>query len=73
MSYKKSVNEILKEERIKKGISIRTLAKLSKVTHTTICDIESGSNTNYSFNTIVRIARVLNTDLNYLGNHIKDN
>ena len=40
MNYENNINKILKEERIRAGISIRELAKLAGVSPTTICEIE---------------------------------
>lgn len=40
MNNENNINKILKEARIKAGISIRELAKLARVSPTTICEIE---------------------------------
>lgn len=64
MNNENNINKILKEERIKAGISIRELAKLAGVSPTTICEIEKDRGTKNTFTTIAKIAKVL--DLNFL-------
>lgn len=68
-----NLGEIIKIKREEKGYSIRELSRLSGISHTTICDIESGIANNSSFNTIAKIARVLNIDINkFINNLDKD-
>lgn len=67
MNNENNINKILKEERIKAGISIRELAKLAGVSPTTICEIEKDRGTKNTFSTIAKIARVLDLNLNYLA------
>ena len=73
MKDEKNINKILKEERIRAGISIRNLAKLAGVSPTTICEIEKDRGTKNTFSTIAKIAKVLDLNLNYLADGINNN
>ena len=72
MNNENNINKILKEERIKAGISIRELAKLAGVSPTTICEIEKDRGTKNTFTTIAKIAKVLDLNLNYLADGINN-
>ena len=72
MNYENNINKILKEERIRAGISIRELAKLAGVSPTTICEIEKDRGTKNTFATIAKIAKVLDINLNYLADGINN-
>lgn len=72
MNYENNISKILKEERIKSGISIRDLAKLAGVSPTTICEVEKANNTKHAFTTIAKIAKVLDLNLNYLADGINN-
>ena len=70
MNYENNINKILREERIRAGLSIRNLAKLAGVSPTTICEIEKDRGTKNTFATIAKIAKVLDLNLNYLADGI---
>lgn len=72
MNYENNINKILKEERIRAGISIRKLAQLAGVSPTTICEIEKDRGTKNTFSTIAKIAKVLDLNLNYLADGINN-
>ncbi len=72
MNYENNINKILKEERIRAGISIRKLAQLAGVSPTTICEIEKDRGTKNIFSTIAKIAKVLDLNLNYLADGINN-
>ena len=72
MNYENNINKILREERIRAGLSIRNLAKLAGVSPTTICEIEKDRGTKNTFATIAKIAKVLDLNLNYLADGINN-
>ena len=65
-----SISINIKKFRNKLGISQDRLSKLSDVTYNTIIKLESGVNTNPTIETLVKIARALNTGVDDL---IKNN
>ena len=65
------IGTIFKNKRNEKGISIRELAKLAKVSHTTICDLENGNTKNHKDETILKLANILEIDMNYFNKNAK--
>ena len=72
MNCENKLGKILKKERIKLGMSIRDLADAAGISPTTVCDVEKENNTKHTFNTIAKIANVLDINLNYLADEINN-
>jgi transcriptional regulator with XRE-family HTH domain len=56
----------IKKFRKRKELSQDKLAKLADVTHTTLVKLESGANDNPTIKTLIKIADVLEVDLDKL-------
>jgi transcriptional regulator with XRE-family HTH domain len=56
----------IKKYRNKLGISQDRLSKLSDVTYNTIIKLESGANTNPTIETLMKVAKALNTGVDDL-------
>ena len=69
MNYEINIGKILKNEREKLELSVRELARRTGLSASTIFDIEKNNSKKYEFNTIVKIAKELNLDLNKLVNN----
>lgn len=67
----KIVGTRLKELRLKKGLSLRELAKQAHMSHSFIADIEAGRS-NPSLDTIEVLAKVLNISIDYLLGRAED-
>jgi len=61
-----NIQEKIKKERNKQGISQDRLSKLADVTYNTIIKIESGANTNPTINTLTKIAKALGVSVDDL-------
>jgi len=61
-----NIQEKIKKERNKQGISQDRLSKLADVTYNTIIKIESGANTNQTINTLTKIAKALGVSVDDL-------
>ncbi len=64
MKNRNYIGVVIKNERNKKGISVRKLAELSGVSPTTICDLENGNTKTHTFETMIKISKVLDIDMN---------
>ena len=64
MKNRNYIGVVIKNERNKKGISVRKLAELSGVSPTTICDLENGNTKTHTFETMVKLSKVLDIDMN---------
>jgi len=64
MKNKNYIGVFIKSERNKKGLSVRKLAELSGVSPTTISDLENGNTKKHAFETMVKISKVLDIDMN---------
>ena len=64
MKNKNYIGVVIKNERNKKGISVRKLAELSGVSPTTISDLENGNTKTHTFETMVKLSKVLDIDMN---------
>ena len=65
------IGTIIKNKRNEKGISIRELARLTNISHTTICDLENGNTKTHKIETLMKIASVLGIDMNDLNKNAK--
>lgn len=71
-----TIGEVISENRKKIGMSSRDLAKLTEISHNTICEIESGERTAPSPLHLKAIAKALNlnlTQLYYLAGYLDKN
>lgn len=64
MKNKSYIGVVIKNKRNQKGISVRKLAELSGISPTTISDLENGNTKTHTFETMVKIAKVLDIDMN---------
>lgn len=64
MKNKNYIGVVIKNVRNKKGISVRKLAELSGVSPTTISDLENGNTKTHTFETMVKLSKVLDIDMN---------
>ena len=65
------IGTIIRNKRNEKGISIRELARLTNISHTTICDLENGNTKTHKIETLMKIANILGIDLNELNKNVK--
>jgi XRE family transcriptional regulator, master regulator for biofilm formation len=60
------LGERLREARESQGFSVRELGRVAGVSYATISAVENGHRTEISVSTILRLARALNTSVDYL-------
>ena len=58
------IGEIINNERIRQGMSIRKLSRLTGISPTTICDLVNGNTKKHIFETMLKISRALDIDMN---------
>lgn len=67
----KQIGDIIKELRLKKGLSQRKLAEIVKVSNTTISDIEKNIR-NVTIDTLQKIAEALDTTVDEIMRQVKE-
>ena len=66
MKVSNNISDNIKKLRQEKGYSLEKIARLADLSLNTVVKIESGVNKNPTIDTLVKIAKALNVDVNYL-------